>query len=293
MSMMPRANLLAVNINVASSYSALAAFAILTHYGHALADVPIGIRRPLTNKSFFDTWTFELGEYASKVAYHYANPERGSLPWGGVEDAWDPVALYRRVLADAEDRSVTIASIGFLENLSGLLNSTADRFSPLAGPDLITTKVAELVVMGGEYPSGHEFNFWGDNPLTTAHVVRSWPGEVVFSGFEMGINVSSGSRLITQGPSDDPVRHAYLWYTYGNPRSSWDPLTLLYALDGLGDVFEYANEYWYNHVYPNGSNKWIYDDKITSQRFLKLAVSNATAAEKLDRLFLDGAWSVV
>lgn len=49
------------------------------------------------------------------MAYHWSG---GSLPWGRAEDAWDPVALYRKVLAEAEDESVTIASIGFFENVS-------------------------------------------------------------------------------------------------------------------------------------------------------------------------------
>lgn len=118
-------NLLAVNINYPSTYSAVAASGILAHYGHP--DVPIGITRPLTNETFFDTWRYELGEFTSKVAYHWSG---GSLPWGMAEDAWDPVALYRKVLADAEDGSVTIASIGFFENVrSGMVN-VQQEFEP-------------------------------------------------------------------------------------------------------------------------------------------------------------------
>jgi hypothetical protein len=109
-------NLLAVNVNYPSSYSAVCASAILAHYGHD--NTPIGIRRPLTNESFFDTYSYELGEYASKIAYHYS---AGSLPWGQAEDAPDPVTLYREILAAADDRSVTIASIGFFENVSPYL----------------------------------------------------------------------------------------------------------------------------------------------------------------------------
>ncbi|KAK3897472.1 hypothetical protein C8A05DRAFT_38980, partial [Staphylotrichum tortipilum] len=108
---LPEANLLAVNVNYPSSYSALAASAMLAHYGKG--HVPIGIPRPLTNATFFDGWYFELGEYASKVAHHFSG---GSLPWGRAEDAWDPVALYRKTLAEAKDNSVTIVSIGFLDN---------------------------------------------------------------------------------------------------------------------------------------------------------------------------------
>lgn len=101
------------------------------------APIPVGARRPLTDETFFDSWMFELGEYASKVAYHWGGPGRrggevegewdrrregerhGQIRWGHVdEDAWDAVQLYRKVLAEAEDASVTIVSIGFFENVS-------------------------------------------------------------------------------------------------------------------------------------------------------------------------------
>lgn len=101
-----------MNVNYPSTYSALTASAILAHYGKG--HVPVGIPRPLTNITFFDGWYFKLGEYTSKIAYHFSG---GSLPWGCAEDAWDPVALYRKVLAESDDGSVTIASIGFLDNV--------------------------------------------------------------------------------------------------------------------------------------------------------------------------------
>lgn len=149
--------------------------------------------------------------------------------------------------------------------------------------------MSELVVMGGDYPSGYEFNFWGDNPLHTAHVVNTWPGRVTFSGYGMGLNVTSGSRLMKEGPSMDPVRSAYLWYTYGAPRPSWDPLTVLYAVHGLGDVFGFGNEYGYNHVHANGSNTWVFDDKRTDQHWLRLDVGHEAAEDLLDKLYLEGA----
>lgn len=110
---LPSVSLLAVNVNYASSYSALATSAVLAHYGHP--STPIGLRRPITNESYFDFRTYEFGEYASKVAYHWSG---GFLSWFKPEDAWEPVDLYRKVLSEQEDGSVTIASIGFLENVS-------------------------------------------------------------------------------------------------------------------------------------------------------------------------------
>ena len=94
---------------------------------------------------------------------------------------------------------------------------------------------------------------------------------------------------MSDGPSSDPVRSAYLWYTYDVPRFSWDPLTLLYAMHGLGDVFEYANEYGYNHVHANGSNSWIFDETRTDQHWLKLKMSPENTEELLDKLYLEGA----
>ena len=114
----PDVELLAVNVNEASSYTALCASAILAHYG--LPDVPIGLRRPFSDKTFFDSVFYHLGEYASKIAYHWS---AGSLTWGHAEDAWDPVLLYRKTLAESPDGSVTIASIGYLENVSPSCNS--------------------------------------------------------------------------------------------------------------------------------------------------------------------------
>ncbi|KAI3325880.1 inosine/uridine-preferring nucleoside hydrolase [Xylariaceae sp. AK1471] len=284
----PHVNLLAVNINYPSTFSALAASAILAHYGRS--EIPIGILRPLTNATFFDSWYYKLGEYTSKVAFHWTG---GSLPWGHAEEAWDPVALYRKVLADAEDGSVTIASIGFFENLSGLLNSTADSYSDLTGRDLVARKVSELVIMGGDYPSGYEFNFWGSNASLTAHVINTWEGRMVFVGYDVGKHVMSGGRLMSEGPETDPVRMAYIYYSYYSPWSSWDPLTVLYAMNGLGHLFEFGNEYGYNHIDADGANRWIWDQQVKNQFFLRLKADNETAAAELDQLFLRGALSVI
>lgn len=283
---LPNVSLLAVNVNYPSAYSALAASAVLNHYGHP--NTSIGLRRPYNNESFFDDWAYGLGEYASKIAYHYSG---GSLPWFTPERSWDPVRLYRRMLAESADESVTIASIGFFDDLSGLLNSSGDAYSPLTGPELITKKVKKLAVMGGGYPSGHEFNFFGDNPLTTAHVVNNWPRDVpvTFLGTEVGDEVLTGAKLTTEGPKGDLARAAYGWYVgYNTTRMSWDPLTVAYAVMGLGSWFEYRNTAGYNHVLANGSNVWVADESVTNQHYLQLAKDNATVANELDELYLKG-----
>lgn len=148
-----------------------------------------------------------------------------------------------------------------------MLNSTADSYSGLTGRELVARKVSELVVMGGEYPSGYEYNFWGSNASVTAHVINTWEGRVVFVGDGVGKDVLSGGRLMAEGPETDPVRKAYIYYSYYKPRPSWDPLAVLYAIYGLGDLFDYGNEYGYNRVEVDGSNRWVWDERVRNQFF--------------------------
>jgi len=282
---LPNVNLLGVNVNHPCSYSALAASAIVAHYGHA--KTPIGIRRPMNDVRFFDAWDYKRGEYTSKVAYHWSG---GTLPWGKADKAWDPVVLYRKLLSESEDGSVTIASIGFLDNLSGLLDSKPDEYSRLDGRELARTKVAELVVMGGKYPKGRSWNFWGSKPALAAHVLEIWNGPITFVGTTVGRDVLIGGPLMASDLEDDPVRMAYIYYGFGKPLPSWDPLTIMYAANGLGDMFDIAEDRGYNKINAeDGSNEWINDGVSHGRRTLKLKVSNETAAAELDRLFLDAA----
>jgi len=138
------AQLKAVMVNSPSKYGSPAVSAINTYFGNG--DVPIGALRPFTTDTFFDKLYLLRGEYAAKIAHHYPRTLDNST------QAFAPAKLYREILASSEDNSVTIISIGFLDNLAALLNSTADSLSDLDGWQLAQNKVRELVIMGGQYP---------------------------------------------------------------------------------------------------------------------------------------------
>ncbi|KAF1965138.1 inosine/uridine-preferring nucleoside hydrolase [Bimuria novae-zelandiae CBS 107.79] len=281
---LPNLNLLGVNVNHPSEYSALAASAILAHYGHA--DTPISIPRPMNSVTFFDKKNYKVGEYTSKVAYHWSG---GTLPWGKAEDAWDPVFLYRKLLSEAGDGSVTIASIGFLDNISALLDSQPDKYSPMNGRALVRAKVHELAVMGGTYPTGRSWNFYGSNPSRAAHVINTWEGKITFVGNDVGKHVLVGAPLMASTFEDDPIRQSYVWYGFGKPLPSWDPLTILYVANGLGEIFEIANDKGFNRILEDGTNEWVDDGVRRGQRYLKLRAGSEVAAAELDRLFLVAA----
>jgi len=145
--------------------------------------------------------------------------------------------------------------------------------------------------MGGGYPSGYSWNFWGSGPYIAAHVLNQWPGRVVFIGDDVGQFVMSGASLIADKSLSDPVRDAYIYYRHGKPHCSWDPLTVLYAAEGESGLFISQSDEGYNHIEPNGSNYWISRRDEDMQQYLRLKVSNETAASKVDSLFLRGARS--
>ncbi|HEY2584053.1 MAG TPA: nucleoside hydrolase [Mucilaginibacter sp.] len=184
-------------------------------------------------------------------------------------EAWDAVELYRKILASQPDHSVTIVTIGFLTNLSNLLNTNADRYSSLSGKELIQKKVKLLVCMAGKYPSGFEFNVMKDAPASK-NVYENWNTPIILSGFEIGEKIKAGLPLIHNATiKNSPVKDVF---RISIPqakedsagRKSWDETAVLVAIKGY--------DQWYNlHagrmiVAADGSDTW--DDKGTGQAYL-------------------------
>lgn len=266
---------------------------INTYYNNPA--IPIAALKPLTPTTFLDTRTFRLGEYASKLAHNFprALSNASSTP--------DPVPLYRSLLASAPNASTTLISLGFLTNLAALLASPPDTISPLSGAQLVRLKTAELVVMGGRYPSGHEFNFATDAASTRA-VLAGWPENVpvTFVGYELGKRVVSGQRLLEWAPKDSPVLAAYQWYgdRCNTARASYDPVAVLYGIlglggdgrSGVGEMFEFVGEGGCNVVAEDGGNEWKEGCGVRNQRWLRLrdGVRVEEVGELLDRMYARG-----
>ncbi|CAO2650807.1 Nn.00g091040.m01.CDS01 [Neocucurbitaria sp. VM-36] len=287
------AELKGIAINTPSQYGAPAANAICSYFGNG--DVPVAAIRPLTNATFFDDWSYARSEYASKIAYNWP----GTLTNASLTPT--PVELYRSILASADNHSLHIISIGFLTNLADLLRSEADHISALSGVKLLEAKVSELIIMGGQYPSGWEFNFGGSDPNSTAYVLDQWPKTVAvtFSGGELGGSIISGQNLMVDPSTDSPILAAYQWYVGRGSiaRETWDPITVLYGIVGLEGfsklgmqpLLKYANRHGYNTITANnGSNSWINDTSVNNQHWLELAngVTNTSMAWVIDNFLI-------
>ena len=109
----------------------------------------------------------------------------------------DSLDLYREVLRSQPDGSVTIVSVGFLNNLDVLLREERE---------LVAEKVRQLVVMGGRHNDG--FNLVRHNLVdVTKRVITDWPTPLAITDF--GGSVRTGTALEHASP-DNPVREAYL-----------------------------------------------------------------------------------
>ena len=94
--------------------------------------IPIGVPKgyAITQKDF-QHWTDTLIEN-----YPHTIKNNSEVP--------DAVQLYRKILAKQPDNSVTIITVGFLTNISNLLQSKPDKYSSLSGRELVKKKVSSL-----------------------------------------------------------------------------------------------------------------------------------------------------
>jgi inosine-uridine nucleoside N-ribohydrolase len=178
-----------------------------------------------------------------------------------TSDVNDAVGVYRTILNAQPDNSVTIVTVGFLTNLNNLLHSQADKISPLTGMELVSKKVKMLVSMAGKFPEGKEFNVYMDS-AASAYVYNNWPGQVIFSGFEIGWEIRTGLRLIKSDVKNSPVKDVFrisipLSAEDKNGRMSWDETAVLIGVYGTEGFFDTVRGKIM--VNPDGSNKWEND----------------------------------
>ena len=224
------AELLAVTHCAASPYVAGCIDAINTCYGR---QVPVGINyeAPL-----------DTDVYAEALCKEYPSRFPGNS-FGTPQGAPDTLSVLRQALAKADDHSVTFVVIGSLASAARLLRSEPDGCSPLPGEELIERKIARTVIMGGRFTGTWpmdimlgkqkvlaEWNIVQDISAAQA-VCDLWPGELIFSSFEIGLWCVSMREFIYRAPQSDPVRRAYeLHPSKGFGRESWDHTAILQAI---------------------------------------------------------------
>lgn len=202
--------ILAISYNEVHPSGAGTICAINTWYNRG--DIPIGIYKG-------DLADPDESSYLDGIAANFPH----DLP---TDPTPSSLELYLQVLSEQQDNSVTIISVGFLNNLYDLLK---------ANPDLVAQKVTELVVMAVVVDDPYN-TVRHDQVDKSEYVIHNWPTRLVIS--EYGESVYTGVRL-GETPAENPVREAYYRRFNGQyrGRSSWDQIAVLYGVRGLSDYF--------------------------------------------------------
>ena len=219
--------LLAVTLSKDNDFASPFVDLVNTFYGRG--NIPIGVVRngktPENSRYLTDTVN-ALDE--GKLRYPH------DLRSG--QDAPEAVGLLRKTLAEQPDGSVALVVVGFSTNAIRLLDSPADKFSPLTGKELITRKVRVLSMMAGMFSQTgrvKEYNVYIDSPAA-AKIFSEWPTPLIASGFEIGQAIKFPAFNIEHDFSyvkHHPLKQAYeLYQKMPYDRETWDLTSVLYAV---------------------------------------------------------------
>lgn len=224
--------LLGVTVCKDNPYAAAYVDAVNTFYGRG--NIPVGV---VSGGPTPEPGTFvEPIVNARGAGGDAAFPRTAASP----DDYAPAVPLLRRLLARAEDASVTIVMIGFSTNMARLLESGPDSASPLDGRHLVARKVGRVVMMAAEFSPAvladpslkREYNVVNDVP-SAQRFVAACPAPVVFSGLEVGRAVLYPAASIERDfawAARHPVAEAYrLYQPMPYDRPTWDLTAVLYA----------------------------------------------------------------
>ena len=211
----------------------------------------------------------------------------------------DALLVYRDILEQQADHSVTIVTVGYLTNLRNLMQIPTSE-GHLSGIDLIQAKVKKWVCMGGNFigqPAVDDLkldnvNFRRD-AASAFEVIRHWPVKVDFAGREV-CSIPSGleaGAVLVGTPAGNPVRMAYESYFGGPGRSRHvaDLVTVLYAVRGLRDYWDISEAGWMD-IAPDCSFTWKSDPAGKQAYLLKKQINDQpnddTIEKTLDELLI-------
>ena len=246
---MKRCNLIGVIVDRMGKANADIVDVMNNFYGYP--DIPIGLEtKGIPNPHVF-------------ITYHnlpYAR-SRDGVPMfkrsvGDNGTYMESYKLYRKLLSEAKDHSVVIASIGFVTSLARLLESGPDEYSPLNGVDLVHQKVKEIYAMGGVFGDAVEpdYNFKAAIDFSLKFF-ELWPKDIdiVFSPGEVGDPLDYRPETVIADMSWTdlhPIKWTYQYLNCDTGQKMWDPQAVINAVEGDA-LYKLSPRGWVT-LTPNG-----------------------------------------
>ncbi len=249
-------------------------------------EIPVGvISRPYEENARY--YAHYRRAAADGVIYNEAVARMsGVIPGQGFAPS-DGVALYRRILAAAEDRSITVCAVGLLTVLADLLRSGPCEHSPLSGRELVSRKVKRLVTMAeAAFPEGRDCFNWEMDRESAAAVLNSWPSRLTVNA--IGRQVLTGGRLPGCLPEGNPMAMAYRIFGRNNPefrRPSWDQITVLAAANARPDLLGVSPGGTLVYDAASGGHRWS-GEFAGNADYVILSASLEQLAESIEDLML-------
>jgi inosine-uridine nucleoside N-ribohydrolase len=202
-----------------------------TYFGHG--DVPIGlVREGIDNPVVWIDYAHvaDMQDGNGQPMFHRTVTDYSTLP-----DGWQ---LYRKLLAEQPDHSVSIVCTGFVTCLAQLLQSEGDEYSSLNGVELVRRKVKCIYMQGGVFGEAEEpdFNFAQGADFAQEFFSR-WPTDVdmVFSPMEAGQTVDYMPEQVIGDVSwtdAHPIKQVYMTCNCNTGQRMWDVMPTVQAVEG-------------------------------------------------------------
>ncbi len=278
-------DLKAIMVNREGEVNAKFADMMNTYYKHT--EVPIGMVQhgKKDPRVFIDYW---------KVADPDTYTDEPRLPRTLSDDQIaqlpDSYKLYRKILSEANDNSITILSIGFASNLAHLLESEADEYSQLNGVDLVRQKVKAIYLQAGHFGKGMEpdYNFSQDADHAKVFM-RLCPAPMYFSPQEAGDMFDYAipdmlADLEKTGNTESPLYHCYKHHNCDTGQRMWDVITLIqwlhpefFDLNGPSELTMDDEMYFHEGEKTATSNRyWMFPKEGANEGIMELIRRYAT-----------------
>ena len=163
----------------------------------------------------------------------------------GTLSAEDSLEVYRRALENAEDKSVTVVTIGQLNALAEILKED---------PKLCGEKIYSVVSMAGSFDENiPEYNVEcdADGARCAFETLAKLGIPHYLISLEIGSDVITG--FSPDDRKEDPLRDAYRLYTDGRMRrNSWDLIAVHFAVMGECEFYG-TGDFGCAEVFSNGA----------------------------------------
>ena len=230
-----RCNLLGVVVDRMGDTNAAVADLMNNYYG--FPTLPIALER---------NGTYERFGYINYTPIAQATDTNGNLlfprTYSDYSSLPDGYVLYRQLLADAPDGSVTIMLTGIPSTIANLLTSDADQYSPLSGVELVRRKVKRLYFMATKLEPGNEQEVSAGynrmmHPEAARTLIQLWPDEV-----DVILSPSAVGNMVEYAPEQvisdidwtdiHPIKQVYMRYDCNTGQRMWDPMLPLQEIEG-------------------------------------------------------------